>query len=156
MRRDLGRACRIGAAPEARTQHPETNDIEPKAIAAAAAWLAEQKKGTDIRIYDVSEHLRVADYFVLVTGHSRPHVKGIYEEIHAQLKQLGEKHSKTEGTDLGWWVLMDYVDVVIHVLQPEAREYYDLDGLYADCPQVDLATLAVPAALERVPARIAE
>ena len=94
--------CRIGTAPETRTQHPETNDIEPKAIAAAAAWLAEQKKGTDIRIYDVSEHLRVADYFVLVTGHSRPHVKGIYEEIHAQLKQLGEKHSKTEGTDLGW------------------------------------------------------
>ena len=98
----------------------------------------------------------MADYFVLVTGHSRPHVKGIYEEIHAQLKQLGEKHSKTEGTDLGWWVLMDYVDVVIHVLQPEAREYYDLDGLYAECPQVDLRDLALPAQLERVPVKIAE
>ena len=98
----------------------------------------------------------MADYFVLVTGHSRPHVKGIYEEIHAQLKKLGEKHSKTEGTDLGWWVLMDYVDVVIHVLQPEAREYYDLDGLYAECPQVDLSTLAVPHEFARVPVKIAE
>ena len=93
----------------------------------------------------MSEHLRVADYFVLVTGHSRPHVKGIYEEIHAQLKHLGEKHSKTEGTDLGWWVLMDYVDVVIHVLQPEAREYYALEQLYGDCPELDWRHVAVPA-----------
>ena len=125
-------------------------------IAAAAAWLAEQKKGTDIRIYDVSEHLRVADYFVLITGHSRPHVKAIYGEIHAQLKALGEKHSKTEGTDLGWWVLMDYVDVVIHVLQPEAREYYDLDGLYAECPQLNLSKLALPPELVLPAVKIAE
>ncbi len=98
----------------------------------------------------------MADYFVLVTGHSRPHVKGIYEEIHAQLKHLGEKHSKTEGTDLGWWVLMDYVDVVIHVLQPEAREYYDLDGLYAECPQVDLHGLELPFELLQPAVRLAE
>ena len=98
----------------------------------------------------------MADYFVLVTGHSRPHVKGIYEEIHAQLKHLGEKHSKTEGTDLGWWVLMDYVDVVIHVLQPEAREYYDLDGLYAECPQVDLSKVELPFEFARVPVKLAE
>jgi len=98
----------------------------------------------------------VADYFVLITGHSRPHVKAIYGEIHSQLKALGEKHSKTEGTDLGWWVLMDYVDVVIHVLQPEAREYYDLDGLYAECPQLDISKLALPAELELPAVKIAE
>lgn len=125
-------------------------------IAAAAAWIADQRKGTDIRIYDVSEHLRVADYFVLVTGHSRPHVKAIYAEIHAQLKALGETHSKTEGTDLGWWVLVDYMDVVIHVLQPEAREYYDLDGLYAECPQLDVSKVELPAECVHVPVKIAE
>jgi ribosome-associated protein len=125
-------------------------------IASTAAWLAEQKKGTDIRIYDVSEHLRVADYFVLVTGHSRPHVKAIYDEIHVQLKALGETHSKTEGTDLGWWILVDYVDVVIHVLQPEAREYYDLDGLYAQCPQLDLRKLGPPPLLLQPAVKIAE
>ena len=52
--------------------------------------------------------------------------------------------------------MMDYVYVVIHVLQPEAREYYDLDGLYAECPQVDLRDFALPEALERVPVKIAE
>jgi len=98
----------------------------------------------------------VADYFVLITGHSRPHVKAIYGEIHGQLKALGEKHSKTEGTDLGWWVLMDYVDVVIHVLQPEAREYYDLDGLYAECPQLDLRQLTLPHELVLPAVKIAE
>ncbi|MBK7644832.1 MAG: ribosome silencing factor [Planctomycetes bacterium] len=128
-------------------------------IAAVAAWVAEQKKGTDIRVYDVSEHLRVADYFVIVTGHSRPHVKAIYDAIHVQLKALGEKHGKAEGTDLGWWVLVDYVDVVIHVLQPEAREYYDLDGLYTQCPQLDVGSVRLPvqlAQLEQPAARMAE
>jgi len=125
-------------------------------IAAVAALVAEQKKGTDIRIYDVSEHLRVADYFVLVTGHSRPHVKAIYDEIHVQLKALGEKHSKTEGTDLGWWVLVDYVDVVIHVLQPEAREYYDIDGLYAECHQLELGSVDLPVELMQPAVKIAE
>lgn len=104
----------------------------------------------------MSEHLRVADFFVLITGHSRPHVKAIYEEIHSQLKHLGEKHSKTEGTDLGWWVLIDYIDVVVHVLQPEAREYYDLDGLYAQCPRVDLRQLTPPAELLQPALKVAE
>ena len=104
----------------------------------------------------MSEHLRVADYFVVITGHSRPHVKAIYDEIHVQLKALGEKHSKTEGTDLGWWVLVDYVDVVIHVLQPEAREYYDLDGLYAQCPRLELGDLPLPARLMEPAVKIAE
>ena len=125
-------------------------------IAAAAAFLAEQKKGTDVRVFDVSEHLKVADFFVLITGHSRPHVKAIYEEIHSQLKLLGEKHNKSEGTDLGWWILVDYVDVVIHVLQPEAREYYDLDGLYADCKQLDLRGIALPLELTHPVVKIAE
>lgn len=98
----------------------------------------------------------MADYFVLVTGHSRPHVKAIYEEIHQRLKAMGEKHSKAEGADLGWWVLIDYVDVVIHVLQPEAREYYDLDGLYAECPELDVSAVPLPAQLTQPPLKMAE
>jgi ribosome-associated protein len=96
--------------------------------------LALRKKGADIRVYDVSEHIKVADYFVLVSGLSRPHVKALYDEIHVRLKALGEQHTRAEGADLGWWVLLDYVDVVVHILQPEAREYYALDALYRDCP----------------------
>ena len=78
---------------------------------------------------------------MLVTGLSRPHVKAITSEIHSRLKDLGESRPRPEGADLGWWVLLDYVDVVVHVLQPEAREYYGLDQLYAECPVLDLASM---------------
>ena len=97
----------------------------------------------------MSEHIKVADYFVLVSGTSRPHVRAIQDEIHVRLKALGERHAPAEGAELGWWVLMDYGDVVVHVLQPEAREYYALDPLYGECPQLDWATVPVPATIER-------
>lgn len=106
--------------------------------------LAERKKGVDIKVFDVSEHLKVADYFVLISGLSRPHVKALYDEIHVQLKAQGENHARAEGGDLGWWVLLDYVDVVVHILQPEARQYYELDQLYAECPLVDVTKVALP------------
>jgi ribosome-associated protein len=123
--------------------------FDPKQIAALAAHLAEEKKGLDIKVYDVSDHIRIADYFVLVTGLSRPHVKAITNEIHARFKELGERHAKPEGADLGWWVLLDFVDVVVHVLQPEAREYYALDQLYAQCPVLDIGSVALPVPLAR-------
>jgi ribosome-associated protein len=81
---------------------------------------------------------------VLATGLSRPQVKAIAQEIHVRLKALGRHHSRTEGADMGWWVLMDYGDVVVHVMQPEAREYYDLDGLYHDATEVDWRAIEVP------------
>ena len=111
-----------------------------------AAHIAESKKGVDVKVYDVSEHIKIASYFVLVTGLSRPHVRAITSEVHARLKDLGETHPRPEGADLGWWVLIDYVDVVVHVLQPEAREYYGLDQLYAQCPVLDVASVDVPGA----------
>lgn len=142
--------ARIGS-----TSTPRSLFIEPKALAAAAAHLADQKKGVDIRVYDVSEHIKIASYFVLVTGLSRPHVQAIASDIHVRLKELGERHSKTEGADLGWWVLLDYVDVVVHVLQPEARAFYELDILYSECPVLDLAQVPLPEALGRLAARVA-
>jgi ribosome-associated protein len=126
-----------------------SSHLDPKQIAALAAQLAESKKGVDIKVYDVSEHIRIADYFVLVTGLSRPHVKAITNEIHARFKELGERHAKPEGADLGWWVLLDFVDVVVHVLQPEARAYYGLDQLYGECPQLDVGSIPLPEPLAR-------
>ncbi len=81
---------------------------------------------------------------MLATGLSRPHVKAITSEIHAGLKEHGERHAKPEGADLGWWVLLDFFDVVVHVLQPEARQYYALDQLYAQCPVLDVGSIALP------------
>jgi ribosome-associated protein len=123
---------------------PRRSTIEPKELAAAAAWIADQKKGQNIRIFEVTEHIQVADYFVFVTGTSRPHVKALYEETHARLKALGQTHSKAEGMQDAWWVLIDYLDVVVHLLQPEAREYYDLDRLYGECPELDWKSIELP------------
>ena len=93
---------------------------------------------------DITGTTRVADYFVVVTGLSRPQVKAIYNEIHTRLKAVGQHHGRAEGYDLGWWVLMDYGDVVVHIMQPEAREYYDLEGLYAESEVLDWETLDLP------------
>ena len=93
---------------------------------------------------DVSDRLKVVDYFVVVTAQSRPHVRAIRDELHQRLKALGEKHMPIEGAALGWWVLLDYVDVVVHVMQPEARSYYDLEHLYGDCPRLEWRSVELP------------
>lgn len=74
---------------------------------------------------------------MVVTGLNRPHVKAILQELHVRIKAAGEKHARTEGGDDCWWVLLDYGDVVVHILQQEAREFYDLDRLYQECPTLD-------------------
>jgi ribosome-associated protein len=118
--------------------------IEALVVAAAAAHLADQKKGAHIRVLELSDGMRVADYLVIATGQSRPQVKAMYEEIHARMKAAGETHTRAEGADLGWWVLVDFGDVVVHLMQPEAREYYDLDGLYRDAREVDWRQVKLP------------
>jgi len=110
----------------------------------AAARLADEKKGVDIRVLALEPRSSVADYFVLANGLSRPQVRAIQQEIHVRLKELGLRHSRVEGADMGWWVLMDYGDVIVHIMQPEAREYYDLDGLYREATEIDWRAVQVP------------
>lgn len=146
--------CALGV--ESVRLDPEPLAIEPQQLAALAARIALSKKGVDVRVYDVNEHIKIASYFVVATGLSRPHVKAIYSEIHQRLKDLGERHARAEGIDLGWWVLLDFSDVVVHILQPEARKYYDLDGLYGECPLLDFGGIPLPVTVERSEARAAE
>ena len=85
----------------------------------------------------VADRLKVADYFVIATGQNRNHVRAIYDELHVRLKAMGEQHRPVEGADLGWWIVLDYGDVVVHLLQPEARDFYDLEHLYEDAERLD-------------------
>jgi ribosome-associated protein len=101
----------------------------------------------DIRVYNVEDQIKVADYFVVASATARPHVKALYNELHVRLKAAGELHAKAEGLDMNWWVLLDYLDVVIHIQQSEAREYYGLDELYGDCPQLDWQSEGLPEVL---------
>ena len=72
-----------------------------------------------------------------------------------RLKAAGETYSKAEGADVAWWVLLDYGDVVVHILQKEAREYYDLDRLYQDCEELDWSSVELPELPEPAPRRAA-
>lgn len=105
---------------------------------------------------DVSDRLKVADWFIVCTGQNRAHVRALVDELHVRLKAVGQQHRPLQGADLGWWVILDYSDVVIHVQQPDAREYYDIERLYEDCARLDWSAEEPPALPSPHPAGPAE
>lgn len=70
-------------------------------------------------------------------------MRALENELHVRSKAIGQRHHPVEGHDLHWWVVMDFGDVVVHVLQREARSYYDLDRLYGDCPRLEWESVPV-------------
>lgn len=126
--------------------HPEQEPIiDSKTFAATLSRWCQDKKAADIAVYGVSERLGLADYFVLATGLNRNHVRALENELHVRGKAIGQRHHPVEGHELHWWVVLDFDDVVVHLLQPEARAYYDLDRLYVDCPRLDWEAVPVAA-----------
>ena len=81
---------------------------------------------------------------MVATGLNKSHVRALENDLHVRTKAIGQRHHPIEGQELHWWVVLDYDDVVVHLLQPEARKFYDLDRLYCECPRVDWES--VPAA----------
>jgi len=105
--------------------------------ALAAARAAMGKQGRDLAILDVHELIVITDYFVICSGTSERQVKTIVEEVERAVRDLGEKPVRREGDADSRWVLLDYIDVVVHVFAQEEREYYDLERLWRDAPEVD-------------------
>jgi ribosome-associated protein len=104
--------------------------------ARLAAEAADHRKGEDILILDVRESSSVSDYFVLVSGTSEPHLKAIRNEIEERLKKQGVRAHGVDGFPKSHWVVMDYIDVVIHLFDKETREFYALERLWGDAPTV--------------------
>lgn len=94
------------------------------------------KKGTDLVVLDVEESSGFADYMVIATGGNRRQVQAMAEEIRKVLKECGKSPLSVTGTERGWWVLLDYGDVLVHLMQEDARRYYDLEALWADATVV--------------------
>ena len=101
-------------------------------IAYLAATAALAKKAEEIRIFDLRTLSNIADYFVICSGTTDVHVKAIYEEIDKQLAQKALHPTHVEGAGLGRWVLLDYIEVVVHIFQPAIREFYGLERLWGD------------------------
>lgn len=78
-----------------------------------------------------------------MTGLNRNHVRSLANELHVRAKAMGVLHRRLEGEGLYWWVVMDFGDVVVHVLQPEARSYYEIEHLYADCARLKWESIPV-------------
>ena len=108
--------------------------------ALIAARAADSKKATDIMVQEVRELIGVTDYFVIATAANNRQVEAIVDEIEDKLREQAQlKPTHREGTRDGTWSLLDYGSFVVHVFQPETREYYRLEALWNDAPVVDLA-----------------
>jgi ribosome-associated protein len=114
-------------------------------LAEAAAEAASDKLATDIIAYDVSEQLVITDVFLLCSAANDRQVRAVVDEIEEKLRRLGARPVRREGEREGRWVLLDYLDIVVHVQHVEERAYYALERLWKDCPVLPLPQ-PVPAA----------
>ena len=107
--------------------------------ALIAAKAADEKKATDIMVQDVHELISVTDFFVIATAANNRQVSAIIDEVEEQVRIQGHvKPIHREGLSDGAWALLDYGDFVVHVFQPEARDFYRLERLWNDAPVIDL------------------
>lgn len=108
--------------------------MDSKVFAEKIANLVFNKKGYDVKILDLKNLAAFADYFVICSADSDTQVKAIADEIDDKLRDEGIKCWHKEGYTALQWVLLDYVDVVVHVFRKEAREFYNLEKLWGDAP----------------------
>ncbi len=116
----------------------ERSGLPGEALAVAAIRAAIDKKGLDVRGLNISRLSDVADYFVIISGTSERHVKGLADHIKEELAKLGEAPLAKSGYDRGEWVLLDYGDVVVHLFYEPTRQHYRFDELWQRGTAVEL------------------
>src|ERR1051326_2256301 len=113
--------------------------MDSRRLALLCRELADNKKAEDIAILDVRELSSVTDYFVIASGTSEPHLRAIVDEITDKLRDEHHLRPKSvDGTLRTAWVVLDYFDVIVHVMRGDVRERYDLETLWGDAPRVKL------------------
>jgi ribosome-associated protein len=114
-------------------------EIDPRACALVAAQAADELKATDLVVQEVGKLMSSTEYFVIATARNNRQVDAIIDRVEEKLrKEKGVKPLHTEGVEDGTWALLDYGSFIVHVFQPEARDYYRLESLWNDAPIVDL------------------
>ena len=109
--------------------------MTPKQLARTIGKLALEKNAFDIHLLDMRKCSDVAKYFVIISGSVDVHVKAIADNIVDGLREKKIKAWHLEGYQNLQWVLLDYIDVVVHIFQPNIREYYSLEKLWGDAPE---------------------
>ena len=113
-----------------------TASEEAVGMATVAARAATDKLGEDVVIIDVSGQLVITDLFVIASASNDRQVNAIVDEVEEKMRAAGHKPARREGTREGRWVLLDYIDIVVHVQHQDERNFYALDRLWRDCPLV--------------------
>jgi ribosome-associated protein len=106
-------------------------------LARVAVGAAANKKAREIVVLDVSEQLVITDCFVIASAPNERQVQAIVEEVEEKMRLAGAKPTRREGAREGRWVLLDFVDVVVHVQHSEERAFYQLERLWKDCPRIE-------------------
>jgi ribosome-associated protein len=106
------------------------------ALAERIASIASNRKAIDIRVFDLRGIVSYTDFFVICSGNTERQTKAIHDAIYGTLKHAGDRllPRRTEGEREARWILLDYLDVVVHIFTPEAREYYRLEQLWGEAP----------------------
>ena len=99
------------------------------------------KKAENINVLKVSDLTILADYFVIADGTSNTHVKALAEEVDYQLSERGTEPSKRESDTGNTWMILDYSDIIVHIFRKDTRDFYKLDGLWADGESVDISEM---------------
>lgn len=110
----------------------------------------DDRRALDIRVLDLHDVSQSLDYFVVATGESNPQLKAMQEEVRSQLKPSSAELQAIEGPS-DRWILLDYGALVIHLMSPDAREFYDLEGLWADAKVMDIQPSDAPQAAASQP-----
>ena len=111
--------------------------LTPEQLAIEAARAADDKKAQDVCIMDMREKLGITDFFLIASGRNERQVRRIQETIEERLRGIGVKPARREGQRFGRWILLDYMDLVVHVFLEEDRAFYDLERLWKDVPIIE-------------------
>lgn len=125
---------------EMTTMNEEIVSLEnatPLEVAKAVETFLDNKKGRDIKVLHVEDVTSIADYFVVCTATSNTHVKALSGEVEYQLERRGINAYHIEGRDNNSWVVLDYCNVIVHIFNREARDFYNLDKLYENTTAVE-------------------
>ncbi|MFH0765727.1 MAG: ribosome silencing factor [Calditrichota bacterium] len=115
--------------------------LTARTAARRAALFAAEKQAQDIIVLDLRKVTDFTDYFVICTGSVDVHVRAIQDAIESGLRNIGWRPKHIEGSETCRWALLDYIDIVVHVFQPEARRFYAVERLWGDAPLVEIKGL---------------
>ena len=120
--------------------------MDSRKLALLCRESADNKKAENIVILDVHKISSVTDFFVIASGSSEPHLRAIVEEIISKVRdEDGQRPRAVDGTVHGAWVVLDYFDVIVHVMRQDVRERYDLESLWGDAKPVKSKRKTMPA-----------